>query len=202
MSPPSAFPLWPSRLVRTLAVLTTVALCLSGCGKPFNVKPRTELPRANYTATASLNSVTLQADPIFNEDLLYETFDANLIMAGVLPVRVRLTNSSQQSLVLKKSRFEIRSAGGRKFKSASGRNAFKRVLSYYGISTYNKAGYKESLEDFAGYAFDAKAPLPAQESREGIVFFFVPPEASREAGLTLRFRMPDGKAAPIELKLN
>src|SRR6185295_14873933 len=128
--------------LRPYSVIIVVAM-MSACGKPFNVKPRTELPRAEYTASATTDRITVQAKPITDENLLYETFDANLILAGVLPVRVMLTNSAEETLNLAKARFAIRTGNtGRAFKSVDAHKAFKRVISYYEISTYNKSGFK------------------------------------------------------------
>lgn len=178
------------------------AVTLFGCGKPFNVKPRTALPVANYTAAASTARVEVRAVPVIDEDLLYETFDANLIIAGVLPVRVMLKNSSDESIVLKKARFEIRGAHGRAVRAVNPREAFKRVVSYYEISTYNKSGYKESLTDFVSHSLDGLEPLGPRQSREGLLFFLIPPEMSRGPGLTLRITLFDSAQSPIELKLS
>lgn len=187
-------------LVGAIAILGAVTLI--GCGKPFNVRPRTELPPANYAATASVNRVTVRADPIDDEDLLYETFDANLILAGVFPVRIRLTNSTDEIVDLKKTRFDVATPQGRRFKPVNAREAFNRLISYYEISTYNKAGYKESLSEFVGYALDTKEALPPRQSRDGVLFFPIPADVARGTGLTLHIFRLGAKESPIELKLN
>lgn len=176
---------------------------MSACGKPFNVKPRTELPRAEYTATTTIDQIAVHAKPITDENLLYETFDANLILAGVLPVRVMLTNSAQETLNLAKARFAIRAGNaGRAFKSVAARQAFKRVISYYEISTYNKAGFKESLDDFSAYALDTDRPLNGRESREGLLFFLVGGDVIRDAGLVLEISKLSAKQETVQVKLN
>jgi hypothetical protein len=188
--------------LRPYAVIIIVAV-MSACGKPFNVKPRTELPRAEYTATATIDHIAVQAKPITDENLLYETFDANLILAGVLPVRVMLTNSAQESLNVAKARFVIRAGNAaHDFKSVAARQAFKRVISYYEISTYNKVGFKESLDDFSAYALDTDRPLNGRESREGLLFFLVGGNVIREAGLILEISKLNGKQETVQVKLN
>jgi hypothetical protein len=188
--------------LRRYAVIIVVAV-ISACGKPFNVKPRTELPRAEYTATATIDQIAVQARPITDENLLYETFDANLILAGVLPVRVMLTNSAGETLNLAKARFAIRAGNAAQvFKSVAARQAFKRVISYYEISTYNKAGFKESLDDFSAYALDTDRPLNGRESREGLLFFLVGGNVIREAGLILEISKLNGKQETVQVKLN
>ena len=169
-----------------------------GCGKPFNVKPRTELAPARYVARAEGNNLSVQAQAITDEDFLYETFDGNLISAGVLPVRVALSTAGGETVDLKDARFEVRSRAGKTFKAAKPSDAFKRLVSYYGISNYNKDGYRRSRNDFIEYGLD-RSPLAAGQSRHGLLFFLMPSEAARETGLLLSVsRGPH----TLELKLN
>jgi len=183
-----------------IAILGLVVL--SGCGKPFNVKSRIELPHSSYAETATGNRVSVRAGSITNEDLLYEAFDANLIVAGVFPVRITLTNTSDDSVDLKKTRFTVNTQNSRSFKSLNARDAFQRLISYYEIQAYNKAGYKESLGDFVSYALDITKPLAARESRDGVLFFPLPADVARSPGLTLSIVRLDQKDSPIVLKLN
>lgn len=185
------------------ATLFVVFAAMCGCGKPFNVKTRTSLPPANYAAGATSDSIRIQAQALRDEDFLYETFDANLIAAGVLPVRVMVSNSSGQVIGLEKARFEMRQPNGRGLKAVDARRAFKKLISYYEISLYNKAGYKESLGTFSEYAFDVKTPLEPSQSRQGLIFFLAPGNAAREAGLTLVVsRLSSESRTPVELKLD
>lgn len=186
-----------------------VALLLAaasfGCGRPFNVKTQPLPPPASYAAKASLDGITVEAHAITDEDFLYDTFDANLISAGVLPVRVMLTNSGGESVDCKSARFEIEAHAGR-FKAVNARKAFKRLISYYGISAYSKSGYKESLEAFASHALDVATPLAGAQLRHGLLFFLTPPEAARQAGLRLVIlklnpKQSDGRNQ-VALKLN
>lgn len=199
------FSLAPS-LLRLAAVSAALLLTAAGfgCGKPFNVKTQPTLPSTSYSARARVDDITVEANAIIDEDFLYDTFDANLIAAGVLPVRVMLTNSGAGSADLKSARFEIE-AQSRRFKAADSRRSFKRLISYYGISVYSKTGYKESLEAFDSYALDVSTPLAGSQSRQGLLFFLMPADAARQAGLTLvigrlKSRPSDGRA--VSLKLN
>jgi hypothetical protein len=182
-------------------LLTSAAF---GCGKPFNVKTQPTLPSASYAAKANLGDVTLEANAITDEDFLYDSFDANLIAAGVLPVRVMVTNSGSAPVEVRGARFEIDTQSTR-YRSADPRKAFKRLISYYGISVYSKAGYKESLEAFTSYALDMATPLAADQARQGLVFFLVPAEVARGASLTLMIGKLKSKTSDIgaaSLKLN
>lgn len=203
---PSIKPFKSALALRGPVVVSTLCLvfgAMCGCGKPFNVKTRTSLPPVNYAAGSTPDSIGIQAQALRDEDFLYETFDANLIAAGILPVRVVVSNSSAQVVNLEKARFEIRQANGHGLKAVDARRAFKSLISYYEISLYNKAGYKDSLSTFSEYAVDVKTPLEPGQSRQGLMFFLAPGDAAREVGLTLVVsRLGSQSRAPVELKLN
>ena len=191
--------------LRTAAIGATALFVAAGfgCGRPFNVKTQPTLPSASYVAKASVDAIAVEAHAITDEDLLYDTFDANLIAAGILPVRVLLTNGGSEPVELKKARFEIETQSIR-FKNADARKAFKRLISYYGISAYSKSGYNESLEAFTSHAFDVTTTLGGGQSRQGLMFFMVPAEAARQPGLTLVVGKLKPKPADgaVSLKLN
>ncbi len=150
--------------------------------------------------------MTLQAEAVTDEDFLYETFDSNLLLAGVLPVRVKVSSREQEPVDLRKAKFEIKTTGGSTYKSISASSAFKKLISYYGISTYSKDGYKQSQSDFASHALDLREPLPPGASRQGMIFFQVPNEVARTGGLTFVARNLNRKLqkseSQIEIKLN
>ena len=189
------------RLAASSAMLL-LASAQFGCGRPFSVKTQPNLPPASYAAKATVDSVAVEAQAITDEDFLYETFDANLISAGVLPVRVMVTNSGSEALDLKSARFEIEARA--KFKAVEARKAFKRLISYYEIKAYSKSGYTESLEAFAAFALDVATPLGAGQSRQGLVFFLASSEAARQKGLTMTIGKLNSKqsGAGVSLKLN
>ncbi|HVG17669.1 MAG TPA: hypothetical protein VNI02_01350 [Blastocatellia bacterium] len=194
------------------ALALTIAAHSAGCGgkpfnvreKPFHVKEGANIPPPAFSARAEVGAVTIQAEAVTDENLLYDTFDANLILAGLLPVGLMITNSGPGPLDLKKARFEIRPQGARSFKAIDAKRAFKRLISYYEISTYSKSGYKKSQEDFLSYSLDVTRPLAPGESREGMIFFPVPAEAAQITGVTLIASGLDGKQSgspEVELKL-
>jgi hypothetical protein len=197
-----------ARFITGLAALLLVAQ-LAGCGgKPFNVKTQPDaatLPGAGSGARAESGGVSIEAGAILDEDFLFETFDANLILAGVLPVRLKLTNPGSDPVDMSRAKFEIRAAG-KSFKMLQARSAYSRLISYYGITTYSKEGYNESRDDFVSHSIDFKTPLAASESRTGLIFFAVPGDIARDVGLTLRVQRLNRKSGnskeAVELKLN
>jgi hypothetical protein len=182
-----------------------LAFIASSC-KPFKVKPRIEVPRAANEAQAETNGVAFRASVVRDEDWLNDTFDANLILAGIVPVRVELKNARKTPVELRKARFELKTADGRTFGSADAGSAFKQALSYYELSAWSKALYKESRADFASYALDTKAPAAAGESRQGLIYFLLRSDSARIGRFTLvisKIESSDAKSAGrVELKLD
>ena len=165
------------------------------------MKPQPSLPPARYAGTTTVDSLNISVQAITDEDLLYDTFDANLISAGLLPVRVMLTNTSAEPVDLSESEFEVQ-AGSQRYKAVDARKAFKRLVSYYDVSAYTKAGYKESLDALAGYALDIRTPLNGSESRHGLVFVKMPGDVARQTGLRIVISKLVKKQPSIELPLN
>ena len=188
-----------------LALVMLLTFIASSC-KPFKVKPRIEVPRAANEAQAETNGVAFRASVVRDEDWLNDTFDANLILAGIVPVRVELKNARQTPLELRKARFELKTADGRTFGAADARGAFKQALSYYDVSAWSKALYKESRADFASYALDTKAPAAAGESRQGLIYFLLRGDSARDGGFILvisKLESLDAKSGGrVELKLD
>jgi hypothetical protein len=192
---------------KKIALSILLFALLPACGgKPFNVKSKPDLPPRELGVKAVSGGLTVQAEAVTDEDFLYETFDANLVLAGVLPVRVTVSSGEQEAVDLRKAKFEIRTAAGRAYKAINANSAFKRLISYYGISTYTKEGYKQSQSDFASHAIDLKSPLAPGDVRQGMIFFHIPDEAARTASMTLVAERLDAKRkrsdSPVELKLN
>ena len=186
-------------------LLVFILLLLTGCGgKPFNVKTEVTLPAIAGAPVVEAQGVRLQAAAVRDEDYLLSTFDANLILAGVLPVNVTLTNRGAQPLDLRKARFQVRVPDGHTYKAADASRAYKQLIKYYGISTYNKGAYKQSREDFAAYLLDLAKPLAMGESRQGMLFFILPDRAIQAAGLNLiGVRLgASGSSGMVELQLN
>ena len=169
-----------------MLVISVFAVMLAGCAaRPFNVKPRVSLSKPDYRSSGQIDGLGIQAEAMTDEDYLYEIFDANLIQAGIYPVRIRVTNNRADALELKRAKFGIKSGSGKPFQATEARRAYKRLIKYYELSLYSKDGYKRSLNDFESHAFDTQAPLGPGDSREGILFFPVPAQISGEGGLIL-----------------
>ncbi|MEW6128438.1 MAG: hypothetical protein AB1757_15470 [Acidobacteriota bacterium] len=185
-----------------LAGIFILTVLLAGCGKPFNVQPRPRTLAGNYAVTTETGGLKISAEAVTDEDYLYQTFEANLILAGVLPVRLKLENSASQEIKLKDARFEIR-ANQQTFKLIDGKKAYGRLMDYYGVTVYNKAGFKASREDFIAYGMDIRKSLDSNEIREGLLFFQVPGDTilQNELVLVIRKLSEPKDSEPIELKV-
>src|SRR5215470_18372568 len=111
---------WACKSIRwRFMLLIFPILGLIGCGKPFDVKPRTTvqpMPTANYAATVEASGLTLSSELIKDEDYLYDTFGGNLILAGILPVRVKLQNAGAEKIDVKDAIFTLLDTSNRAFK--------------------------------------------------------------------------------------
>jgi len=191
---------------QALSLIVLLLAAVAPNCKPFNVKPRIEIPRATNESQAESDGITIRASLVKDEDWLNDTFDANLILAGILPLRVELKNVGRMPIDFGKARFELKDTGGRSFGSVDPSRAFKRALSYYDVSAWSKDLYKESRADFASYALDTKTPVAPGQSRLGLIYFLLPGASARENGFTLavsRLKPKDSKGhGEVELKLN
>ncbi|MBI3651825.1 MAG: hypothetical protein HY231_12465 [Acidobacteria bacterium] len=184
-----------------LLLLVLLPVCFAACGKPFNVQPKPTIiaapPDASATlkATAEANGLQVQAHAITDEDYLYDTFDANLILAGVLPVRLQFGNTRSATVDLSQAKLEL-VAPNKTYKVIDSHKAYKKLMSYYGIRIYNKHGFKTSRQDFDTYALDLKKALAPHETREGLIYFAVPDALIKSSRLTLLARKLGATQAP------
>jgi len=196
-----------SRLVIARILVLALAISaglVSSCGGPlYRVKPVAELPSMpDSAATANLGSVTFRAMPLLSDEESQELFEANLQLAGLLPVRVEIVHNSGDAIELKSLRLRLRDAAGAEWKSISAKQAIARILKANDVFAYNPASRKTFEKEFRAYELDLKSPLTHTERRrQGLVIFLSPkkdPVASPH-GLMLAI---EGLAQPATLNLN
>jgi hypothetical protein len=171
----------PLRTAMQIALAIAMATSLACAGKPFNVKtvPRVE-PEAIGPGTRSAG-LSVRAEAIWDEDWLLENFDANLILAGVLPVRVDIENPGAGPMAIEKLKLDVTGADGSRFKHLAPKKAMKAIEGYYGLTVRSKTGDKLYKADFITNALDLEAALAPGEHRQGFVFFGFPKTAPRRA---------------------
>ena len=165
-----------TRLVVSLVVFFTVLISSSCSGSLFKVKPASELPPLPAdTRTTDAGGVTLRVAPLLSDEQIQELFEANLALAGVLPVRIELAFQSGVAIELKKARFHLRDDQNREWKLLSPKSAISRIMKANEVTLYNPNSRKQFEQEFGAYAIDVKTPLASGESRrQGFLFFQSP----------------------------
>ena len=191
----------------TLVGFAALALAVSlsaGCGSSlYRVKPIAELPALpDNSRSAGGGGVTVRVAPLLSDEEAQELFEANLPLAGVLPVRIEMAFESGVPVEIKRARFRLRDAQGREWKLLSPKGAISRILKANEVFAYNPHSRKQFEKEFGAYGIELKEPLSATDRvRQGFLFFLTPkgePVAS-PTGLVLTVeRLPQ----PIEITLS
>lgn len=170
-------------------------------GSLYKVKPVVDAPVNSTSGEASAGGVRLRAVPLLTDEESQGLFEANLPLAGLLPVRVELSNDSGAPLIFKRVRFHLRDASGKEWKFRTGKQAVSRILDANEIYLYNPNSRAAFEAAFRTHAFDIETPLDANQSRRGLIFFQTPKKeaVAGQRGLVLSI---EGLGQPVELRLN
>jgi len=169
------------RNVILLVFSASLALFVSACGGAlFKVKPVVELPPLTGSVKiASAGGVTIKVAPLLSDEESQELFEANLPLAGVLPLRVEIEHESGVPVELKRARFRLRDGEGKEWKLLSPKQAISRILTANDVYVYNPNSRKQFEQEFAAYALDLKTPLSSTDRRrQGFLFFQTPNKES------------------------
>jgi hypothetical protein len=177
-----------------------LAFIATGCGGSlYKVKPKIDAPVTNGKES-SAGGFTVRAVPLLTDEESQELFEANLPLAGLLPVRVEMTNESGAQLLFKHVRFRLRDSDGREWKVRSAKDVVARILKSDQVYAYNPNSRKKFEQDLGAHAFDLKSPLDAGRGRRGLIFFQAPKkeEVSSPRKLVLTI---EGLPQPVEIEL-
>ncbi|MDX6444197.1 MAG: hypothetical protein QOH71_1271 [Blastocatellia bacterium] len=139
---------------------------------------------------------------MLNDEQSQELFEANLQLAGLLPVRVEIKHNSGEAIELRKVRFRLTDGAGTKWKTISAKQAIARILKANDVFLYSPSSRKTFEQEFRAYELDLKAPLTKSEGRrEGLVIFLAADKApvSSPRGLVLKI---EGFTQPVTLNIN
>ena len=195
---------YPTRSVVMICAGVISLLLTSACGGSlYKVKPVVELPpMTGELKSASGGGVKVIVAPLLTDEDTQDLFEANLPLAGVLPVRLELDYESGVPVEIEKARFRLRDGAGREWKLLKPKQAISRVLKANEVYAYNPHSRKQFEAEFVSYALDVKTPLSPNDRRRGGFLFFQTPGKEPVAsprGLTLVIeRLPQ----PIEIVLN
>jgi hypothetical protein len=135
---------------------------------------------------------------VLDGEQAYERFEANLPLAGVIAVDVRMINKSDATIRMNSLRFDLRDAAGAGFKQLVPKKALGSVMKYYGNGFYAKSAYRRTLEDYESVALKQGAEIEPGGDLRGILFFQTKQETKSVDGLSLAIA---GLAAPVNLQL-
>lgn len=188
---------------RAVALGIGVVLCLipAGCGGSlYKVKPKIDAP-VEGSSRGSANGISVRAVPLTADEESQDLFEANLPLAGLLPVRLEVNNESGAPLSFKKARFRLRDGDGREWKLRSPKQAVSRILTDNAIYLYNPNSRKKFEAAVSEHAFDFQTPLETGGVRRGLLFFQTPKKEAVAAprGLVLTI---EGLPQPVEVIFN
>src|SRR5688500_10611192 len=110
-------------------LIAIVLLTTSCAGSLFKVKPVTQLPPlTGNIKTASAGGVEIRVAPLLADEDSQDLFEANLPLAGVLPVRMEMVFESGIPVETKRVRFRLRDGTGREWKMIPAKAAVARIL--------------------------------------------------------------------------
>jgi hypothetical protein len=181
-----------------------VVVATASCsGALFKVKPVVQLPPLSAAAKAvNAGQFTLRVAPLLTDEESQELFEANLPIAGLLPIRMEIVHESGIPLELKQARFLLRDNSGKEWKPVSAKKACARIMKANGVSAYNPNSRKQFEKEFRAYEIDLKTSLAdAEKRRQGFLFF----QSQQKEPLTsssILTLVVDGLPQPIELRLN
>jgi len=187
-----------------LSLSFAAALLVSACGGAlYKVKPIVELPPlTGEVKGGTAGGLIVAVAPLLTDEESQNLFEANLPLAGVLPMRMELGYKSGVPVEIKKLRFRLRDAGGKEWKLLNPKQAISRVLKTNEVYAYNPNSRKQFEAEFAAYGLDLKTPLtPGDRERRGFLFFQTPDKeaVSSPHGLVL---LIEGLAEPLQIAIN
>ncbi|HKC63153.1 MAG TPA: hypothetical protein VKB86_05920 [Pyrinomonadaceae bacterium] len=177
-----------------------LSLLIASCGGSlYKVRPKVDAPIVGGKEV-SAGGFTLRAVALFMDEESQELFEANLPLAGLLPVRIDMSNESGSPLLFKHVHFRLRDGEGREWKARSIKQTVSIILKTDEIYLYNPKARKKFEEDMSAHAFDTRASLDAGRHRRGLIFFQTPnnEQVANQHGLVLSI---EGLPQPIEIEL-
>lgn len=187
--------------MKCIVVIGALILTTACGGSLYKVKPVVQTSISDGAAGAESGGTRIRAVPLLEDEEVQELFEANLLLAGILPVRMEIDNQSNAALDLKHARFSLRDAEGRGWKSQNAKKAVSRILKYYDVYLYNPSSRRKFEDDFRAHALDLEMPLADGQQRSGLLFFQTPKKepVANPQGLVLTIEKLPGN---LEVKLN
>lgn len=180
-----------------VAILLSFAV-LSGCaGTLYTVAPVPASPPAEMPKTEAGG---LEVGAIaYSDERSLTQFEANLPLAGLLAVELRLNNRTSSAIQLDSLRIKLIDSAGTTFKPIEPKKALKRVMKYYGVKLYGKESYARTVEAYQNIAIQLQGELAPSNQTSGIVFFQTKKTETDPTGYKLQI---DGGPSAVSIQLN
>lgn len=176
----------PNIFTRDLSVLlAAVLLSTSGCTS-FEVREVPDFVFSSRVLRFEQDGVIVGADPYFDSDQIEATFDVDLARGRYYPVRLRITNASEQRIVILREAISLVDSLGSVYASIPSDAVFEDlrhnsvaygilgfgVFSFWSAESANAA----MRADWAAKEISPSIFLGKGDSQTGFVFFRLPPE--------------------------
>jgi hypothetical protein len=172
-------------------------LVSAACGaRLYKVAPLPATTPPEFSSS-SANGFSIGA-VVLDGDQSLERFEANLPLAGVIAIDLRIANNTAGTIMADSLNFELRDSSGVKLKQMAPKKALGAVMKFYGDRFYAKAARQQTRDDYESVALKTNTPIAPREERRGIVFFQTQRNTTSVSGLTLSVT---GLPAPINLQL-
>jgi len=178
-------------------MLFSLLPALAACGgRLYKVAP---LPTSVPPEISMGNGVGLDVGAVaLDGERSYERFEANLPLAGVIAVDIRMINKSEATIMTNSLRFELRNPSGDPLKRIAPKKALGAVMKYYGDKFYAKVAYRRTLEDYESVELKQGGSIEPEHEIRGIVFFQTKRDTTSVDGLILSVA---GLSAPVNVQL-
>jgi hypothetical protein len=167
-------------------VLVLSVLVLSGCGALFKVSPLPSRSPSEFAASITLAGLEISAAALLDDDQAIEQFGANLPLAGIVALELRVANRSNKPVRMDHLRFGLRDAAGTRYPRIEPQKALELLMRFYGTGTYLKESYRQTQEGFESVALPIKSSLEPQKEIRGFLFFETGRDAAGLARLMLQ----------------
>ena len=183
-----------------LATFVLLLLLASCGGSLYKVKPKVDAP-VSGGSEAGAAGFTIRAVPLLADEESQELFEANLPLAGLLPVRLEMSNGGGAPLSFERVRFHLRDAEGREWKFRTPKQTVSRILESDKVYLYNPNSRRAFQEAVNQHAFDLETPLEPAARRRGLIFFQTPKkeQLNNPRGMVLTI---EGLPQPVEVIFN
>ena len=129
------------------------------------------------------------------EERAFKDFDANLPLAGIVGIDLRVANRSQKAF---RPGIRLRT-NDRDWKPVSPKHSLSRVMKYYGVRLYGKESFRQTREAYDIVGFNLDNEIKPGEERRGIVFFDLKAPATNINSVVIEIK---GADKPILLTID